>query len=162
MTKHDSMRGWFAYELYQLMKEDKDIFLLTGDLGFGMLDKIQEDFPERFINCGASEQAMLGIAVGLALEGKKPFCYTITSFYLRALETINLYLSHEGIPVFLIGGGRDQDYAHDGYSHDATAAQNALQALNIDQYYPDTKEAVPAMIKLMLKAKKPAFISLRR
>ena len=120
---HQSMRGYFAGCLYNEMLINPDIFLLTGDLGFGMFDKIRDDFPGRFINCGASEQAMLGIAVGLALKGKRVFVYTIASFFLRAAETISLYLMHEKIPVQLVGGGRNNDYKHDGKRHDANHPQ---------------------------------------
>lgn len=156
------MRKIFAEQLHKQMKDNKDIYVLTGDLGFGILDKIKEDYPERFTNCGASEQAMMGIAVGLALEGKTVFVYTITPFFMRAMETINLYLHHEAVPVIMVGSGRDGDYAHDGYSHDATMFQNQLKLLAVDQYYPNDEKAVPAMVKMLIKNKKPGFISLRR
>lgn len=159
---HQSQRGYLAGALLEEMKKDEGIYLLTGDLGYGMLDKIKEVFPKRFINCGASEQAMLGIAVGLALEGKKPFVYTITSFFLRAAETISLYLTHENIPVRLIGGGRDTDYAHDGISHDATEAQKFLAGAGFVNHYPLDKEQVPQIVKIMVEKDEPSFISLRR
>lgn len=159
---HQSQRGYFAGSLYQAMQDNPNVFCLTGDLGFGMLDQIKKDYPQRFINTGAAEQALLGLAVGLALEGKIPFVYTISSFYMRAMETINLYLHKEGVAIQMIGSGRDNDYKHDGYSHDATMFQNMLKLLNVDQYYPETKEVIPAMVKMMIKNKKPSFISLRR
>jgi len=161
---HPSQRGWFSEELYKQMKENPDIFLLTGDLGFGQFDKIRDDFPNRFINCGASEQAMMGIAVGLALKGKIPFVYSITTFLLwRAAETIRLYLNHEQIPVRLVGGGRDKDYSHDGFSHDASDAEFILKLFpNITTLWPNEKEEVPDLVKKMVKENKPWFISLKR
>lgn len=159
-TWHQSQRGYFAGALQEAMREDEDIYILTGDLGFGMWDSLKEEFPNRFINCGASEAAMLGIAVGLAQEGKKPFVYTITSFFLRAAETINIYLKHENAPVRLVGSGRDGDYAHDGFSHDATDAQYFLNDLMT--YYPEEKEQVPDMVKRMVGTDEACFISLRR
>ena len=63
------------------MAENENIYLLTGDLGFGLFDNHIQDFPERVKSVGASEQAMLGVAVGLALKGKRVFVYTITSFF---------------------------------------------------------------------------------
>ena len=162
MDRHNSQRGWFAAELLEHMRKDPDIFLITGDLGYGMFDKIRDEFPTRFINVGASEQAGMGIAVGLALKGKKPFFYTITSFLLRAAETISLYLSHEQVPVRLVGGGRDDDYKHDGFSHDATQAQKFLHDMNLTEYYPNEKESIPDMVQAMISTNEPAFISLRR
>ena len=102
---HQSQRGYFAVSLHSLMGGNSRVWCLSGDLGFGVLDKIRDDYPDRFLNCGASEQAMLGIAVGLALEEKIPFVYTITSFFMRAAETIGLYLDGEQIPVKLVGSG---------------------------------------------------------
>ena len=157
------MKPKFFETIYETMRKNDKVWLLTGDLGFGGVDKIQKDFPERFINCGASEQAMLGIAVGLAQEGKIPFVYTITPFFLRAMETINLYLHHEGAHVILVGAGRDDDYSKtDGYSHDAVVFQNLMDYLSIDKYTPDDGGVLPAMIGMAIKHKKPAFISLRR
>jgi len=171
VIKHDSMRGWFAYELYQQMKKDKDIILLVGDLGYGMFDSIRDELPDQFINCGAAENGMMGIAVGLALEGKKPFVYSITTFLLfRPFETIKLYLDGENIPVRLIGSGRDKDYAHDGPSHDATKAYDLFGGSqnpngffwNIWSYWPETKEEIPDLVEKMVKTDRPQFISLRR
>lgn len=162
MKKHESQRGYFAYELYQQMTLNLNIVLLVGDLGYKMFDNIRKDYPKQFINCGASESAMLGIAVGLALEGKIVFVYTITSFFMRAAETIGLYLHGEQISIKLIGSGRNQDYHIDGPSHDATITQNYLKSLNIVNLYPNTKEEIPLLVKKMVENNKPTFISLRR
>lgn len=169
MTPHPSMRGYFAYYLYQAMLKDPKIVVVTMDLGYGLFDKIRDDFPERFYNVGASEQAGLGICVGLALEGMKVFAYSITTFLLyRAFETIKLYINGEKIPVRLIGGGRDKDYAHDGPSHDASDAHKLFYAEyeplfgNIESYWPETKEEIPNLVDIMVKEDKPTFISLRR
>jgi transketolase C-terminal domain/subunit len=62
---HDSIRGWFGRALYFEMQKDERIWCLTGDLGFGLLDQIRNDFPKRFVNVGASEQALVGAGVGL-------------------------------------------------------------------------------------------------
>lgn len=159
---HQSHRGYFAGQLHKEMKKNPDIYLLLGDLGYGMADRLIKDFPDRVINCGASEQAMAGIAVGLAQEGKIPFVYTITSFFLRCAETIHLYLSEEQCPVILVGGGRNDDYSDDGISHYGTAAQRFIGDMKIDSYYPIKKEEVPEIVKSVIKNKQPSFISLRR
>lgn len=156
------MRQEFAKAIYKLMQENPDIYVVTGDLGWGVLDKIQNMFPERFINTGASEQAMVGIAVGMALKGKKVFVYTISSFFMRAMETINIYLSHDYVPVFLVGSGRDDDYKHDGYSHDATKLQEMMNLLNLDTYYPNDEKGAEAMASMIVENNRPCFISLKR
>jgi transketolase len=169
-NKHDSMRGWFAYELYQHMKKNKDIILIVGDLGYKVFDKHREDFPDQFINTGAAEQAMMGIAVGLALMGKIPVVYSITNFLLyRPFETIRNYINHERISVKLIGSGRDKDYEHDGISHWSEDAYKLFTGThqdgifnNITDLWPETKEEIPELLTKVLETKKPYFVSLRR
>lgn len=157
------MRRTFAEELYKQMTLDPNIVLITCDLGYGMWDQIQKDYPKQFINVGASEQAGLDLAVGMALSGKKVFVYTITPFFYRAFETLRTYIDHEIIPIKLIGSGRNKDYAHDGYSHDATDIKKILSTLpNIIQLYPEGNDQIPLMVLEMLKSDKPYFISLER
>lgn len=158
------MKKEFAEMLYKAMQEDDRIVILTGDLGYGMWDKIRNMFPERFINCGASEYAMAGIACGLALEGKIPFVYSITPFLIyRTFEILRTYVNHENIPVKLVGSGRDKDYSHDGFSHDATDVKGILDKLeNIEQLWPEKVEEIPYMVGKMIGDNKPYFISLKR
>lgn len=164
LNRHESQRGYFAYELYQQMQENWDIWLIVGDLGYGVFDRIRDDFPSRFVNTGAAETAMLDIAVGLALEGKIPFCYSITPFLIyRPFEVLRTYINHENLNVKLIGSGRDKDYKHDGFSHDASDVKPFLDLLpNIKQYYPEDKEYLPKIVEEMVNNKKPTFLSLTR
>ena len=162
---HQSMRGYFAFELYNLMEENKNIFLLTGDLGWGVLDAMKNDFPDRFTNTGAAEQTMLDMAVGIAQAGKIPVVYSITPFLLyRPFETIRTYINHEKIPVKLIGSGRNKDYEHDGWSHDATDAMDIMGLFpKIKSYWPESKEEVTfEFVKEVIESKDPVFLSLRR
>jgi transketolase len=162
--KHNSMRGWFAYELYKQMSKDDKIWLIVGDLGYGMFDYIRRDFPERFINTGAAEQSMIGIAVGLALEGKIPIVYSITTFLLyRPFETIRNYINYEKIPVKLVGGGRDKDYIHDGISHWPEEDKQVMKLFgNIKCRWPETIEEIPALVDRMIKDRNPWYVNLRR
>lgn len=170
------MRKEFFDCLYEQMKVNNNIWLLTGDLGYGLADKIREDFPDRFLNTGAAEQAMMGIACGLAMEGKIPFVYSITTFLLyRPFETIRTYINHEKLNVKLIGSGRDKDYAHDGFSHDASDVYGLFDTFsqrheqwqggffnNIEALWPYEKEEIPDIVESMVKSKSPEFLSLRR
>ena len=162
--KHDSQRGEFAYELYNQMIDNEDIVVVTADLGFGLFDKIKRDFPDRFYNVGASEQAAMGVAVGMALEGKIPVIYSITPFLLyRSFETIRNYINQEQTPVILIGGGRNDDYAHDGPSHHAFEDRQIMEIFDrIDSYWPDDKEEIPLLLEKVLTGRRPAYINLRR
>ena len=107
---------------------------------------------------------MMDIAVGLALEGKKPFVYSITPFLIyRPYETIRTYINHEKIPVRMIGSGRDKDYKHDGISHWSQDVRKILYPLtNIRQDYPINKEEIPKLVTSYVKDDVPTFLSLRR
>lgn len=164
MIRHDSMRGWFAYELYQHMQKNKDIWLIVGDLGYKVFDEHRKSFPDRFLNTGAAEQAMMNIAVGLAMSGKIPVVYSITSFLLyRPFEVIRTYINHENIPVKMIGSGRDDDYKHDGFSHFAGDDKQFMQHFTrIITWHPIGKEDIPGAVKAMLGNNKPVYLNLRR
>lgn len=164
------MRKEFARELYKAMKRNRNIWLLTGDLGFGFLENIRDKFPDRFINCGASEQAMMGIACGLALKGKIPFVYSMSTFLLnRPFEWVRNYVNHENIPVKLVGVGRDMEYERDEFSHWSTDTKSILKIFpNIVQFWPkDTKSSpknisVKESVQEMVRNGKPSFLSLSR
>lgn len=152
------MRQEFFKQLHELMTVNENVFFITGDLGFGLADKIREDFPDRFINSGAAECAMMGIGIGLALEGKTPFVYSITPFLLyRPFEAIRTYINHEKIPVILVGSGRNYDYSHDGWSHHAPDDIQIIECFeNIYTYYGYKS------LQGIIDTQKPAYINLKR
>jgi transketolase len=161
---HQSQRGYFAGALYERMLKNDKLFVLVGDLGYGAFDKIRDAFPDRFVNCGASEQAMVGIACGMTYKGITPIVYSITPFLLaRPYEWLRNYVNKESLPVKLVGAGRDKDYKDDGFTHYADDAMKILNTLpNIVQFYPSEKEDVVNWIDDFLNTGKPSFISLRR
>lgn len=163
-TPHPSMRGHFAYEIHKHMAKNKKVWVLTNDLGYKMWDRVRQDYPERFVNTGAAEQAMIGIAVGMALEGQIPIVYSITTFLLyRPFETIRNYINHEKIPVKLVGSGRNKDYERDGFSHWAEEDRQVIRILkNIKAVWPQTTKEIPKLVDQMLKSNQPWYINLRR
>ncbi len=161
---HDSIRGAFAFELFKAMAADDRIWLILPDLGFGMFDLHLEHFPDRVKQIGASEQCAVGVAVGLALSGKIPIVYSITTFLIyRPFEWIRNYLNHEQIPVLLVGSGRDKDYVHDGITHQPLELYDVLSLWpNIRTYWPVNNQFAGDMLKWMISGNKPAFMCLRR
>ena len=77
------------YSFKRNEKKNENIVVLIGDVGFGVFDKLKSEFPERVINPGSSEQLIVGMAVGLSLEGKIPIIYSITPFYF--IQTFRIY-----------------------------------------------------------------------
>ena len=112
------MRNAFIDELLALAEEDERVMLLTGDLGFMVLEDFQKRFPERFVNCGVGEQNMVGVATGLAEAGFVPFVYSIATFMsLRPYEFIRNGPILHGLPVRVVGVGGGFDYGHNGITH---------------------------------------------
>jgi len=164
MVQTLKMRRHFADIMHQQMALNKNIWIITADLGYKMWDTIRKDYPDRFINVGASEQAMMGIAVGLALEGKIPFVYSITPFLLyRPFETIRNYVNHERIPVKMIASGRGQDYSHDGFSHWADEDRDVLKIFkNIESRWPEDNSQLLAIVEEMIARPIPYYLNLRK
>lgn len=158
------MRKRFGEMIAEAMRQDERVWLLSGDLGFGVLDQARNEFPERFCNVGAAEQLMLGAAVGLAHSGKIPVCYSITPFVIfRPYEYLRNYLDHEGCPVKLVGAGRGQDYGHLGFSHWADDANRALDVFpNIQQFMPNTIHDLESGWEDWLYSDKAGYLNIRR
>lgn len=124
------MRDTFVKTLIEIAKADKDVHLLTGDLGFGVLKPYWEQLPEQFTNVGIAEQNMTGIAAGLALSGKKVFTYSIGNFpTLRCLEQIRNDCAYHDANVKIVCVGGGFVYGSLGMSHHATEDLAIMRAL---------------------------------
>jgi len=158
------MRKAFAQLLHIEMSTNPDIFLITGDLGYGLWDKIRDDYPDRFYNVGSSEMAMMGVAIGLAMDGKIPYVYSITPFAIyRPFEMIRNYLDHESIPVNIVGGGRDKEYGYLGFSHWSHDDKKIMGVFdNVVSSWPNDEEELVNCFKFSLKKQSPTYINLKR
>lgn len=158
------MRKECAMLLLNSMVDDDSIRVITADLGFGILDQIRYAFPDRFYNVGAAEQLMIGVAVGMANEGLKPVCYSMSSFLLyRPFEMLRNYVNYENIPVKLIGSGRDKDYSHDGISHWAHDDELVLKSLpNIGYFKPASIADLESGWNQFINSDKPEYLNLTR
>jgi transketolase len=112
------VRQAFAKTLVELADRDDRVVLLTGDLGFTVLEPFSDRFPDRFFNVGVAEQNMLGLATGLAESGFIPFVYSIATFAsMRAYEFIRNGAIVHDLPVRVVGVGGGFDYGHNGMTH---------------------------------------------
>lgn len=124
------MRDTFVKTLIELAKKDKNIELVTGDLGFGVLKPYWEQLPEQFINAGIAEQNMTTMAAGMALEGKTVFTYSIGNFpTIRCLEQIRNDCAYHNANVKIVCVGGGFVYGSLGMSHHATEDIALLRAL---------------------------------
>ena len=128
-------RDAFIEEVKKRLETDKDIYFLSADFGAAALDSLREEYPDNFVHCGISEQAMLDIATGLALQGKKVFCYAMAPFIsLRAIEQIKCGPSMMNLPIAILSVGIGIGYADAGPTHYITedfACMRSIINLNV-------------------------------
>ena len=147
------MRDAFLDKLTELAAADKDVVLLTADLGFGVFENFESKFPGQYFNVGVAEQNMTGLAAGLALEGKKVITYSIANFpTLRCLEQIRNDGCYHDLNITIVASGGGFSYGSLGMSHHATediAILRALPAMSV--VAPGTaweaSEAIEALVK---------------
>lgn len=124
------MRTAFIAALEELAAADPSVVLMTGDLGFGVLDDYRERFPDQFYNVGVAEQNLSGIAAGLALTGHTVFTYSIGNFpTLRCLEQVRNDVCYHRAEVKIVTVGGGMAYGSLGPSHFATEDLAILRAL---------------------------------
>ncbi|MBI4129216.1 transketolase, partial [Candidatus Peregrinibacteria bacterium] len=112
------MRTAFIQTLTALAKDDPSLMLLTGDLGFMVLEGFRDALPQQYLNAGVAEQNMIGVATGLALSGKRVFVYSIVPFVtFRCLEHIRNDVCYHNVPVCVVGVGGGYSYGHMGSTH---------------------------------------------
>ncbi len=146
------MRDKFVETLLGEVKKNPNIILITGDLGFGVLDDFREIYPDNFINAGVAEQNMAGIAAGLAFEGKIVFTYSIANFpTMRCYEQIRNDICYHNLNVNIVSVGGGFSYGSLGMSHHATEDLAVMRCLpNMTMLSPsglwETSEATRALI----------------
>lgn len=123
-------RDAFITELFQKAKDNKNIFMLSADFGAPALDAFRDQLPDQFVHCGISEQNMIDLAAGLALEGRQVFCYAMAPFVsLRCLEQHKCGASIMSLPICTIVAGIGLGYADAGPTHYATEDLACLRAI---------------------------------
>lgn len=158
------MRAEFFDKIFEIAGTDERLVFITADLGFGVVEKFADRFPERFINIGVAEQAMIACASGLAEAGMIPYCYSIATFSsLRALEfTRNGPIAH-GLPVKVVGVGAGMDYEFDGLTHFAIDDVSALRPYpGFLIWAPADAEEVMEDLEEIHKDPRPTYIRLMR
>ncbi len=158
------MRDAFTRALMREAAADPKLTLVTGDLGFGVLKPFWETYPDQFINAGIAEQAMTGLAAGLAREGRTVLTYSIGNFpTLRCLEQIrNDCAYHDAnVKVVCVGGGFV--YGSLGMSHHATEDMAVLRALpGVTVFTPGDPAEVEAVVPVMLRTPGTCYLRLGR
>lgn len=158
------MRNTIVNLIHQAAKRDKNIYFLTGDLGYSVIDDFMRELPDRCLNMGIAEQNMMGAAAGLALEGKKVFVYSIVPFAtLRCLEQIKVDVALQNLDVTIIGVGSGFAYGTLGpthYSLEDLAVMRAIPRLKV--VAPSDPVSAKVLGEQLIKLGGPTYIRLNR
>ena len=154
------MRRVFGKFINELAKKDRRIILIVGDIGYGIFDDFRKNHPQRFLNLGICEQSIIGTASGMALEGLKPWVYTITPFLIeRPFEQIKLDIDQQKANVKLVGFA---DYPNLGPTHSEINAKQSMKLFkNIKSFFPKDSEETEKITFKCNKLVGPTFISLK-
>lgn len=125
-----AMRDAFLDRLYDLAKEDRNIILVSADMGAPSIERFRRDLSSQYVNVGVAEQNMIMVAVGLTLGGKKVFTFTIGPFATaRCFEFTKVDISLMNLPITIIGVGAGFSYDGDGPTHYTTEDVSIMRAL---------------------------------
>jgi transketolase len=154
------LRRRFGKVIVELADRDERIIVLAGDIGYRVFDEFREKHPDRFINLGICEQSLIGVSAGMALEGLKPWVYTITPFLIeRPFEQVKLDIDQQGANVKLIGFA---DYATLGPTHRELDGEKLMRLFtNITSCFPKDGDETESMVYEAYQKKGPVFISLK-
>lgn len=154
------MRDAFIETLTELAAQDPRVMLMTGDLGYGVVGKFAERFPNQFVNAGVAEQNMTSLACGMALSGWRVYTYSIANFpTLRCLEQVRNDICYHDCDVTIVAVGGGFSYGQLGMSHFATEDLAIMRALpNMRVVAPTEKWEAQDLLRDLAGQKGPAYL----
>lgn len=158
------MRQTFVNTIENMAIRNKDVMLLTADLGFSIYENFVKNTPDQFLNVGIAEQNMTGIAAGMAMEGKIPFMYSIIPFVtMRNFEQIRNDLCYQNLNVKIVGVGAGFTYGPYGHTHHGLEDIGILRTLaNLTIFCPGDAKETKFATEEAFKIKGPVYIRLGR
>lgn len=154
------MRNAFAQEITELATLNEEIVLLSGDIGNKLFDNFKLRQGNRFLNCGIAEANMIGVAAGLAMNGLKPFVYTIAPFTtFRCLEQIKIDMGYHNAPVTIVGTGSGLSYASLGTTHHSLEDIAVIRCIpKMRVFAPCDQNELKAVLRSVIKHPGPSYI----
>lgn len=162
-NKKSDLRKPFFEELIKLAEQDERIVLIIPDVGFSFTEEFAEKFPNRFFNLGVTEQSCVIIAAGMALQGLKPYVYTMINFVaFRPFEMVRNAVAMHKADVKLIGVSGSEKYKFLGFSHNLVFKDEDLHHLKpyMKCFVPKSDNEARKIISNTYKSNQPAYIRL--
>lgn len=158
------MRLAFIDELTRLASKDKNVWLVTADLGFLVFENFRDNFPGQFLNVGVAEQNLMSVSAGLAMSGKKVFAYSISTFAsMRPYEQIRNDICYQNLPVCIVGGGSTFSYSTFGCTHSPFEDIGLMRMLpNMTVLVPGDPIEVQSLVRGVYNNQRPAYIRIAK
>jgi len=158
------MRNTFINELVKHARQNDNIVLMVGDLGYSAIEPFCEEFPDRFVNAGVAEQNMTAMAAGMASEGYHVFTYSIANFpTFRCAEQIRNDIDYHKLPVTVVAVGGGLAYGNLGYSHHAVQDFALMRAMpNFLIAAPCDPNQTQSCLDFMIENPQPYYLRLNK
>lgn len=157
-------RRIFFEELIKLAEKDDKIILIVPDVGFSFTEEFAQKFPKRYFNFGVTEQSCMVIASALALDGWKPYVYSMINFVLfRPAEMVRNAVVHHNANVKILGVKGSEKYKFLGFSHNLSHPKediNFCENIGLDYSVSQTEEETREVIKSSYLSEKPIYVRL--
>ena len=158
-----SQRDIFLTRLFERAKEDKDIYLISVDMGAASLDRWRQELPDQFFAAGISEQNAINFAAGLSAAGKKVYIYFMACWVARCFEQIRYSCAMANNPITILGNGVALGYAPAGPAHEPTEDLTYMRSLcDIEIYSPTNGEVTEKLVDLTCDVPKLRYVRLER
>lgn len=158
------MRNIFFDTLFENMASDESLFLVTADMGLGLIERFEQHYPDRVVNVGIAEQNMIGVAAGLANLGYRPICYTISNFLVhRCLEQIRNDICLHEYPIMLVGTSTGFDNGKLGPTHQIIDDVGPIKVLpHMRIYSPGSISGMKNVVAKAFSEQHPCYIRLAK
>jgi transketolase len=157
-------RKIFFEELIKLAEQDEKIVLIVPDVGFSFTEDFAAKFPNRYFNFGVTEQACVVIAAAMALDGWKPYVYSMINFVLfRPAEMVRNAIVHHNANVKLLGVKGSEKYKFLGFSHNMSHPNEDVDFctnIGLVSQIPLSEEDTRTIIKITYESERPVYIRL--
>lgn len=159
----NTQRDIFITKLFEKAKIDKNIILISVDMGAPSLDLFRKELPDQFISAGISEQFAINLAAGLSESGKKVYVYFMASWVARCFEQIRYSCALSNLPITILGNGVGQGYFFAGPAHNPNDDIAYMRSLNnIEILSPSNLNIINKIVDLTIEKPKLRYIRLER
>ena len=159
MTQRDT----FIEDLFEIAKNDKDVIMVSVDMGASALDRWRDELPDQFFATGISEQHTINFAAGLSAQGKKVYVYFMACWVARCFEQIRYSCCMGDNPITILGCGVGLGYAPAGPAHNPNEDIAYMRTLlGVEIYAPHNIEMTKLLVNKSYDENTLKYIRLER